>query len=129
METELKDMIPIEPTGEIPVKVPEPDKTVIPEKSVVESKEFEVKSSKKWFEQDGFKRSVGGALMCMGGILTMIPSTNLLGQGLFYGGSAIYGVGVLDAAKKSTPNHNGEKGMLFTIVEGLKKLAEKIGKK
>lgn len=128
METELKDMLPIEPTGEIPVKVPEPDKTVIPAKPV-NDKEFEVKNT-PWYRQNGVKRSTGAILMIVGGAMSLFPSTSLLGTGLYSLGAVVGGIGVADAMRKSKPTaDNPDKGLWYTILEGLKQTANAMKKK
>lgn len=126
----IKDMKPIEPTGEIPVKVPEPDKTVIPEKPVpVEAKEFEVKNT-PWYRQSGVKRSTGAILMIVGGAMSLFPSTNLLGTGIYSLGAVVGGIGVADAMRKSKPTaDNPDKGLWYTILEGLKQTANAMKKK
>jgi hypothetical protein len=86
-------------------------------------------SKVKFWAQDGFRRGLGGSFLLIGGILTMFPKTNILGQALFCVGSTIFGAGMIKAAQKSDLAINGDIGLFQTVVNEGKKIVAVIEKK
>jgi hypothetical protein len=77
-----------------------------------------------FWKQSGFKRGLGAGLMIIGGIMSLIPTTVILGTGISVIGGLIGGVGIYSAAANSKPNINGNKGLFEIIIEFLQKLLE-----
>jgi curli biogenesis system outer membrane secretion channel CsgG len=103
----LSEMQEIEPTGKIEPRLPEPDKKIV------------------FYKRTGFKRVTGSIIMVIGGILSIIPKTSFLGQGLFYAGSALLGVGAIHAHQKNKQNISvelsGFAALVFKVSELLKR--------
>lgn len=88
----------------------------------------QVKVSLPFWRQPGFKRGLAGAAMLVGGILTLFPTTALLGKALFGLGGGTYAIGVADAARRSAPEHNGDKGLWYQIITLILQLISKYKK-
>jgi dolichol kinase len=104
----LSEMQKIEPTGKIDEpRVPEHEPKIV------------------FYKKNGFKRVTGSIVMIIGGILSLIPKTAFLGQGLFYAGSALLGVGAAHAYKKNKQNISvepvGWAAFVFKVSELLKR--------
>lgn len=106
----------IKPTGKIEPEVPKPNDELIGEKVHTPI-----------YKKNGFKRVTGSIIMFIGGVLSVIPKTSLLGQGIFYAGSALLGVGMVHAHQKNKegttiPTTSGWIGFLQKVMEILKKV-------
>ncbi len=120
----LDELKPIKPVDPIKPRIDEPSNIMVGKQEYIE-----IPIKKPFWKQTGFKRSVGGFFMLCGGIMSVIPATSLLGQGLFVVGSGIYGAGIYSAAQNSKLTaQNPDKGLWQTILELFQQLVEVLKK-
>ncbi len=88
--------------------IPEPRKPKPPEyrvPGVPESPPMPGNYKEPWYRfyrRNGFKRILGGVTLITGGILSLIPVTSAIGQGILVFGGVIEGIGIGDAVKKKS---------------------------
>lgn len=99
----VSEMTEIKPTGKIDPKLPKPSMELIEKVPV--------------YKRNGFKRITGSIIMVIGGALSLFPKTSLLGQGLFYAGGALLGVGAADAVRKSNVNGNQKASFIMGFLQ------------
>ncbi len=78
------------------------------------------------YKKSGFKRKIGGLLLAVGGILTLIPQTSIIGQGMLAIGGATetlgLGAGMMKNRKKSEDTKIDTMAILRIIADILIKL-------
>lgn len=85
------------------------------------------------YKRSGFKRKLGGLLLAVGGILTLIPQTSIIGQGILAIGGAMetlgLGAGLMKNRKKPEDTKIDTMAILRIIADILIKLFGKKEKK